>query len=76
GGRSLNLCTLCNVVRPPGATHCYDCDVCVSDLDHHCPWTGKCIGGKNLRWFYLFLASLAALILFSIAGLVMMTMTD
>jgi palmitoyltransferase ZDHHC9/14/18 len=74
GGGSKNLCTLCNVVRPPGVTHCYDCDVCVEELDHHCPWTGKCIGKKNLRCFHLFLTSLFGLIFFSIAGLIMMTM--
>jgi len=26
----------------------------VKDYDHHCPWTSKCIGGNNLRRFYIF----------------------
>ena len=39
-------------------SHCYDCDICVKELDHHCPWTGKCIGKNNLKSFYVFIYSL------------------
>ena len=38
--------------------HCFDCNVCVQGYDHHCPWTGKCIGEKNIYCFYAFLASI------------------
>ena len=38
--------------------HCFDCNVCVEGYDHHCPWTGKCIGKKNLAFFYVFLISI------------------
>ena len=38
--------------------HCFDCNVCVEGYDHHCPWTGKCIGKKNLKYFYIFLTSI------------------
>ncbi|KAI9994599.1 hypothetical protein PInf_011344 [Phytophthora infestans] len=24
-------------------------------LDHHCPWTGKCVGERTIKWFYVFL---------------------
>lgn len=42
-------CGRCDMKRPNTASHCYDCNVCVDELDHHCPWTGKCIGKKNLK---------------------------
>ena len=51
----LRECAQCDLYRPDGAQHCYDCQVCVQDLDHHCPWTGKCIGKKNISCFYAFL---------------------
>jgi DHHC palmitoyltransferase len=31
-------CAVCNVERPQTASHCYECGVCVDQLDHHCPW--------------------------------------
>ena len=58
GGPRMSLCSHCNVLRPPGAVHCHDCKVCVLELDHHCPWTGKCIGKRNLQYFYAFLCTL------------------
>ena len=47
GNQVLNnysTCIYCQQLRAPGTSHCYDCDACVEELDHHCPWTGKCIG--------------------------------
>ncbi|OQR87407.1 transmembrane protein [Achlya hypogyna] len=51
-------CDYCASYRPAGASHCSDCKVCVLEYDHHCPWTGKCIGKRNLTYFYLWLFSL------------------
>ena len=58
GGRSPHdtYCDLCHCYRPPGGVHCFDCDACCKGYDHHCPWTGTCIGEGNLRWFYLFVS--------------------
>ena len=39
-------------------THCYDCDICIEKHDHHCPWTGKCIGDKNIISYYIFVVSI------------------
>ena len=36
------------------------------DYDHHCPWTSKCIGGGNIRWFSVFLVSTALVIVYAI----------
>ena len=57
-------CTMCNIKRPATSYHCYDCGVCVSHLDHHCPWTGKCIGRDNIKYFHAFLTLLSAQIAF------------
>ena len=37
--------------------HCYECGVCIEGYDHHCPWTGKCIGRKTIYFFYTFITS-------------------
>ena len=50
------------VNREKNTSHCPDCDICVEGHDHHCPWTGKCIGKNNLTSFYIFIFSIFALI--------------
>ncbi|CEM01020.1 unnamed protein product [Vitrella brassicaformis CCMP3155] len=49
------MCEVCGVLVPPEALHCVDCQVCIDKFDHHCPWTSKCIGRKNITDFYVFL---------------------
>ncbi|KAL1824992.1 hypothetical protein ACET3Z_011770 [Daucus carota] len=48
-------CSYCNVLQPPRAKHCHDCDKCVLQFDHHCVWLGTCIGqGNHCRfWWYI-----------------------
>jgi hypothetical protein len=49
-------CTKCMVTfeeaRNEQIVHCYDCDRCCRDYDHHCPVLGNCIGKKNIWSFY------------------------
>ena len=54
---SVVKCSICNIVVPKHfrISHCNRCQVCVKNYDHHCPWTGKCIGERNLTPFYVFL---------------------
>ena len=58
----------CNTIRAPRTSHCYDCNACVLELDHHCPWMGKCVGKYNLCYFYAFLWAIATLFLFTAAA--------
>ena len=67
-GADVHSCRRCDVVRPHEARHCYECQVCVDDLDHHCPWTGKCIGKRTLFAFHAFLICLSVHILFVVVG--------
>jgi len=62
--RTWTYCDHCESFRPPKTVHCSTCQVCVAFYDHHCPWTGKCVGGGNLVWFKVFVISLSWLIIF------------
>lgn len=50
----LQYCDTCECYKPPRAHHCSDCGRCVLWMDHHCPWTGTCVGAANMQAFVLF----------------------
>jgi len=62
------FCKICGIVRKKGKhiMHCEDCDICVEGYDHHCPWTGKCIGRRNLPFFYCFLVGTPILFFYTV----------
>ena len=45
------------IKKNTSTTHCYECDICIEKQDHHCPWTGHCIGKNNLWSFYIFIGA-------------------
>jgi len=50
-------CQTCKFTYPKNDkpyTHCYSCNICCADMDHHCGVFGKCIGYKNKILFYTF----------------------
>ena len=50
--------------------HCIKCGVCIEGFDHHCPWTGKCIGRKTIHFFNTFLYSILIVILYFVLALI------
>ena len=57
-----NWCDKCKMNQPPRAHHCKICQKCILKRDHHCFFTGTCIGYYNQRFFvmlvfYLMVAS-------------------
>lgn len=53
-----SFCQKCQVMRPPRAHHCSQCNRCILQMDHHCPWVNNCIGYYNYRSFFLALTYL------------------
>ena len=60
-------CRKCNIIVPEKLkiNHCPYCEVCIIKHDHHCIWTGKCIGKNNIIFFFIFTFSLFLFILIS-----------
>jgi len=63
----IRFCYTCNIIKPPGVSHCKTCNVCVERFDHHCPWVGNCIGKNNYKYFFIFLILLNILFIFTFA---------
>merc|ERR1712039_81109 len=61
-------CRWCNMVQPPRAKHCRDCDCCVLREDHHCPFLNNCIGQRNYAYFYGFVTALIVAGAFVVVG--------
>ncbi|XP_014218189.1 probable palmitoyltransferase ZDHHC24 [Copidosoma floridanum] len=61
------FCAECECLAPPRSWHCNTCGACILKRDHHCLFTGCCVGHSNQRYFlmflvYMFLATLYAFV--------------
>ena len=70
--KNFRVCRKCNIVMDldKGTEHCVECGICIMNNDHHCPWTSKCVGKKNINIFYVFVWSLGAHIVYLVFALV------
>ncbi|KAK2031440.1 DHHC zinc finger domain-containing protein [Colletotrichum zoysiae] len=55
------MCSTCNLLKPPRSKHCSICKRCVAKLDHHCIFINGCVGYQNQHYFVLLLVSTAIL---------------
>ena len=62
------FCKMCKnwVSVKSGAVHCSQCDICIEGYDQHCPWISKCVGRKNLYYFYFLVLWLVTLLFYLI----------
>jgi hypothetical protein len=50
------FCFICNAFKKDEYTkHCFYCEKCIENFDHHCYWTNNCISKKNIITFFFFL---------------------
>mmetsp|Transcript_82111 Transcript_82111/g.171908 ORF Transcript_82111/g.171908 Transcript_82111/m.171908 type:complete len:437 (+) Transcript_82111:235-1545(+) len=65
------FCSICQVTVQFDSKHCWECNKCVGNFDHHCPWLNNCIGQGNYRMFFVtiwaLLIMLTVMILSSLA---------
>lgn len=52
------LCAVCETLTPPRTWHCNTCNTCILRRDHHCAFTGCCVGHTNQRYFLMLLGYL------------------
>ena len=42
------------VIKTDRTIHWDDCDICITEYDHHCPWMSKCIWGTTMIIWIIF----------------------
>ncbi|XKL62210.1 hypothetical protein PGB90_002043 [Kerria lacca] len=61
-----SVCKKCIQPKPHRTHHCSICNVCILQMDHHCPWLNNCVGHFNRRYFLMFMVYIEISVLFLI----------
>jgi len=61
------FCRICDIDQAPHTKHCNICNKCVYKFDHHCPYLGTCVGGKNYYSFFILVFCLTSLLVVQLA---------
>lgn len=48
-------CIKCQIKKELNIKHCFFCDKCINEFDHHCIWLNKCICKRNKNLFIVLL---------------------
>lgn len=67
---NVRYCKTCCRYKAPRTFHCQTCQACIDGYDHHCAFTGTCIGTNNYPSFIAFLYSLQSYIFFAFIAVV------
>ena len=49
-------CIKCQIKKEANSKHCFFCDKCIKEFDHHCIWLKKCVGKKNKKYFFFLIS--------------------
>ena len=72
GYKHIGYCRICNIYFLPeeNVSHCYECNICVKRLDHHCSVVRKCITKKNMILFILMIVCFVLLYVYSLVHII------
>lgn len=60
------FCSECNVFQNSRVKHCYYCESCILEADHHCAWLDTCITRYNMTNFLWLLHSTLGVVYYNI----------
>ncbi|KAI9140466.1 DHHC palmitoyltransferase-domain-containing protein [Paraphysoderma sedebokerense] len=72
----MKFCTTCKLYRHPRTHHCVNCNNCVLNHDHCCPWVANCIGQRNYKPFLTFITTGVFTAVYALVTTILYIQTD